>query len=176
MPTSHLEDRFRPPRREAHCRGPAIRVEGSARIDAPAARVFAFMDCPEHQAQMTPGLATLGGVRRLPGGGWAARYSYRLAGIGFEGRVRAVEYVPGERVVLALSGPLQGLVWWSCVPEGPDTLLTCGAEFTLPPALLRGVAGDYFHGHSERELGAVLAYLQDRLPGVVWGRQARAPR
>lgn len=139
-----------------------IRVEKSVMVHATREQVFAFIDWPEHQSLIPLGAAALSGVTRLPCGGVGAHFTFRTAGLAFHGRVLTTEYLPGHRVVLALNGPLKGLVWWLLAPNGRETLLTCGTEYELPPTLLHGVSESYFHGCGERELGATLTRLQER--------------
>lgn len=140
-----------------------IRVENSVVVHATREQVFAFIDRPEHQMWIPLGPTRFTRVKRLSGGGVSARFSFPMAGLSFHGGLLTTEYVPGERTVLILDGPLKGLVWWLLTPEGQETLLTCGAEYELPPTLLGGVCESYFQSHGGRGLDAALARLQRRL-------------
>jgi hypothetical protein len=87
-----------------------MHVGDHAWIDAPVEEVFAYMDLPENQTEITPSLSTVETVGRLPNGGTRASYTYRMVGIPFDGEVVATEYEPDERVVFEMTGNLEGTI------------------------------------------------------------------
>lgn len=140
-----------------------IHLERSVVIRAPVGRVFAYVERPEHQVQITPGLTEVWEVRRPAHPGLSARYTYRLAGVELRGRVRTTEYRPGRRLALALGGRVRGQVQWTFEAAREGTRLTYALTCTLPAPLLRGVAESYLRAYAEREMESTLTHLRSRL-------------
>lgn len=133
-------------------------------IAAPVDRVFAFMDTPAHQAEITPSLSESTLVERLPNGGSRARYTYRIFGLSFSGEVRATDYVPEERIVWIMEGNLQGTIRWYFDPSDAGCRFTYAATYQIPgPTLFRPVVRPLVRRYNEREVHALVQTLKKRL-------------
>ena len=133
-------------------------------IAAPVNRVFAFMDTPTHQAEITPSLSQSTLIERLPSGGSRARYTYRIWGLSLSGEVHATDYVPNERIVWSMRGELRGTVRWYFEPSEPGSRVTYAATYRVPgPRLLRSLARPLVRRYNEREVHALLQNLKQRL-------------
>lgn len=133
---------------------------------APVEEVFAYMDEPAHQPDITPSLTRARLVERLPNGGSHVEYTYRIFGIPFTGTVRATDYVPNERIVWAMEGDLQGTIRWYFSPldatEG--TRFTYAATYALPgPSVLHPLIALAVRRYNEREVADLLQSLRTRL-------------
>lgn len=135
-------------------------------IPAPVDAVFAFMDDPAHQPEITPSLTRSELVERLPHGGARVRYTYRILGVSFDGEVRATNYAPDERIVWAMTGDLRGTLRWyfSSLDGDSGTRFTYAATYALPgPALARPLLGPLVRRYNEREVDRLLQSLRARL-------------
>jgi len=141
-------------------------------IAAPVDRVFAFMDAPAHQAEITPSLSESVLIERLPNGGSWAHYTYRILGLSFTGEVRATDYVPDERIVWSMEGDLQGTIRWYFEPSDAGCRIIYAATYQIPgPRLLRPLTRFLVRRYNEREVSTLLHNLKERLesPGT-YGR------
>ncbi|MEF8941034.1 MAG: SRPBCC family protein, partial [Salinivenus sp.] len=135
-------------------------------IPAPVDAVFAFMDDPAHQPEITPSLTRSELVERLPNGGSRVRYTYRILGVSFDGEVRATDYAPNDRIVWAMTGDLRGTLRWYFSPldEDSGTRFTYAATYVLPgPGLARPLLGPLVRRYNEREVDRLLQALRARL-------------
>ncbi|PSQ44405.1 SRPBCC family protein, partial [Halobacteriales archaeon SW_7_68_16] len=62
-----------------------MRISGTATVPASVGEVFGYMDVPENQAAITPGLIRSQLVERLDNGGSRVAYTYRLFGLTYRG-------------------------------------------------------------------------------------------
>jgi uncharacterized membrane protein len=135
-------------------------------LSASVEDVFAYMDDPAHQPEITPSLTRSELVERLPNGGSRVRYTYRILGVSFDGEVRATDYAPNERIVWAMTGDLRGTIRWYFSPldRGAGTRFVYAATYALPgPALTRPLLGPLVRRYNEREVGQLLQTLRTRL-------------
>ena len=135
-------------------------------IAAPVGDVFAYMDAPAHQTDITPSLTRSELVERLPNGGSRAAYTYRVLGIPVSGEVRATDYVPNERIIWTMTGGLRGTIRWYFEPRGEasDTRFTYAATYAIPgPALLRPVLAPLVRRYNKREVHTLLQNLRAQL-------------
>jgi uncharacterized protein YndB with AHSA1/START domain len=128
--------------------------------------VFAYMDEPAHQPEITPSLTRSELVERLPNGGSRVRYTYRILGVSFDGEVRATDYVPNERIVWSMTGDLRGTLRWYFSPLDGDrgSRFVYAATYALPgPALARPLLGPLLRRYNEREVGRLLRRIRTHL-------------
>jgi len=141
-----------------------VTVQEHVDISVPRSDVFAYMDEPVHQAEITPSLVRSELIERLPNGGSRAAYTYSFLGIAFEGEVRATTYQPPERIVFAMSGDLEGEITWTfnALSEAA-TRVRYTASYAIPVPVLQKAAEAVARRYNEREVRTLLANLKDRL-------------
>lgn len=153
-------------------------VTRSTVLAAPPAEVFAYLDEPANQADVTPGIAEAERVERLDNGGNHARYVYRMLGVELDGEVRATAYVPDERITYAVEGAVEGTIDWRFEPAGADgepsgnratapaTRFTYAADYDLPGDVLAAAAARVAQGYNRRQVDRTLANLEARFGAV----------
>jgi carbon monoxide dehydrogenase subunit G len=139
--------------------------QGSAtiHIDAPVARVFAFMNEPANQTAITPSLVESTEVGRMPNGGARAEYAYKMAGMTFRGHVEATELEPDRLIAFAMRGDIAGEIRWRFEPEGDGARFTYAADYEIPGSLLARLAEPIAARYNQRELDSAVANLKERL-------------
>lgn len=141
-----------------------VAVQEQIEISVPRDDVFAYMDAPAHQAEITPSLVRSELIERLPNGGSRAAYTYSFMGIAFEGEVRATTYEPPERIVFAMQGDLEGEIAWTFhALSAAMTRVTYAATYDVPVPVLKKAAEVVARRYNEREVRTLLANLKDRL-------------
>lgn len=143
---------------------PVLTVRDHIHIDAPPEDVFAFLDTPERQPEVTPSLTASTLIERLDNGGSRVRYTFGLLGWDFTGEVRATDYAPPERIVWSLTGDLHGTLRWYLEPTNGGTTFTYAATYVVPgPAFLRPVLTPLVRRLNHRELRKLLAAVRARV-------------
>lgn len=143
-----------------------ITVRQHVDIEASVETVFAYMDEPGHQPEITPSLTRSHLLERLPSGGARVAYTYKILGLPFSGEVRATDYVPNERIVWAMTGGLQGTLRWYFQRLARDerARFTYAATYALPgPSVLHPLLKPLVRRYNEREIQALLQRLKARL-------------
>lgn len=137
-----------------------IEVTDSAEIDAPVADVFAFMDDPENHVTVTPSLAAVENIERLPNGGKRLDHEFRMAGVSLSGELEEVERAEDERMLFEMRGQLSGEIELGF--EGVDgaTRLTYTGRYEVPGRVLSAVARPFLVRYNERELSTTLANVR----------------
>ncbi|WP_324661582.1 SRPBCC family protein [Haloarcula sediminis] len=138
-----------------------MHASASIVIARPPKAVFEFMDVPENQARISPRLSAVETVGTLDSGGKLATYTYRLAGLSFDGAVRGIEHDPPEAITFEMVGDIAGEIRWRFEPADGGTRVTYTATYDLglPPVagpLLSPVL-DWFN---QRELEQTLENLR----------------
>lgn len=135
-------------------------------LAAPVENVFAYMDDPTRQPDLTPSLTRSHLVERLPNGGSHVEYTYRLLGFPLSGTLHATDYVPNERIVWAMRGDLNGTIrWYFASLDTPDrSRFTYAATYALPgPSFTQTLLAPVVRRYNEREVHTLLRTLRDRL-------------
>lgn len=140
-----------------------IEVSTDVTIDAPLAEVFAYMDRPENQTEITPSLTRSERLEALPNGGKRVAYTYTMAGVDLDGEIEAVEYEPESRIRWEMTGDLAGEITWSFESVDEGTRVTYASAYDLPVPVIDRLAEPFVERYNERELRTTLENLQTRI-------------
>lgn len=138
-------------------------VSESVRIDRPVETVFEFLDDPRNHAEITPSLASVGGIERLENGGKRVEHTYEMAGISLSGELVERVHEQNERMVFGMEGDLSGEIEITFEGDDETTTVTYSADYDLPGRVLSKLAAPLIRRYNERELSKTLANLQARL-------------
>jgi uncharacterized membrane protein len=144
-----------------------IEIEETISIDAPVADVFAYMDRPENQLEITPSLTRAETVERLENGGKRVAYTYTMAGVDLDGHIEAVRYEPERRIQWEMTGDLGGEIDWRFEGDGDGTGITYAAGYEVPGGVLESVVAPFVERYNERELRTTLENLRTRVESEV---------
>ncbi len=75
------------------------KIEKSLFINAQVEKVFGFMAKPENLPEIWPSLQEVRNVQPLPNGGYTYDWTYKMAGIRFEGHAKWTEFIENQRIV-----------------------------------------------------------------------------
>lgn len=135
-------------------------------VAVPPAEVFAYMEDPSHQTDITPNLARAELIEHLENGGSRVQYTYRVLGVSFSGEAQTMDYLPEERIVWSVTGDLQGTLRWYFTPlsRHSKTRFTYALTVRIPgPAFLRPFLPLLARRHSERVVQTLLRRLSMQL-------------
>jgi carbon monoxide dehydrogenase subunit G len=137
-----------------------VHESATTRIDGPPDRIFAFLDDPQNHATITPSLHDIRHVEPLDNGGKALEYTYKMAGIGIDGRLVQTVHDRPARQVFALENGLSGELSYELRPDDDATVVTATADYEIPGRVLSAVAEPFVRRYNERELETVLENLR----------------
>lgn len=112
----------------------------SAVVHAPIAEVYSYLDDPNHWPEFWPSLVEIKDVRELPNGGHSNRWTYKMAGVRFEGTREDVEHITDQRIVAKTHGGIDSTQTWALEPQGDDTKVTFRVDYTVPTPVLGKLA------------------------------------
>lgn len=141
-----------------------LSVSETVAIDAPLSDVFAYMDDPHNQAEITPSLSDVRSVEDRGDDGKRLDYTYTMAGVSLDGTLETTTYEPESRVVFDMvEGPLSGELTWVFETTDDETRVTYSASYELPSSVLEAVVRPFAERYNERELETALQNLKTRL-------------
>jgi uncharacterized protein YndB with AHSA1/START domain len=139
-------------------------IERSVFIKAPPERVFAFLADHANDTQWLPGMVD---TRNFTGESTDYRWewTYKMAGISFNGTGQTLEYDPPRRVVVETRGGVVSTWAWTLEPEEDGTRVSLQMEYTVPGAALGKLAEKLLLSQNEKAASQGMANLQRILEG-----------
>ena len=134
----------------------------SIEINAPADRVFAYLDEPMNLPDWMPGMVE---VRNVIGTGAGQQYewSYKMAGIVMRGQTTVIEYVVNDCAVHQNIGSISA-IWGYCLePSEQGTRVTIDVEYSIPIPVIGKLAERIVLRRNEREFHLAMENLKELL-------------
>lgn len=139
------------------------KIEKSIFINTPVDKVFAFMAEPGNLPEIWPSLLEVRNVKPLPNGGYCYDWTYKLAGIRFEGQAEWTEFVKDERIVYISEIGIPSTFIWTYQAEGSGTRVSVDVEYSIPGTALSRLTEPIIHKMNEHESETILANLKVRM-------------
>ncbi|WP_299028909.1 SRPBCC family protein [uncultured Thermanaerothrix sp.] len=141
------------------------KIEKTILINAPVEKVFGFMSQPENLPRIWPSLQEIRNVQSLPNGGYSYDWTYKMAGIRFDGKAEWVEFVKNERILDKNESSIPSTFIWSFQAKEGGTQVTLNVEYTIPGSVTNKLAEPIIHKVNEQEALTVLANLKAYMEG-----------
>jgi carbon monoxide dehydrogenase subunit G len=128
-------------------------------VNAPVERVFAFLADHINDPQWLPGMVD----SRNPvgeGTGYHWEWTYKMAGIPFDGTGRVTEHDPPRRHVVETQGGVTSTWAWTLEPEGDGTHILLEMAYTVPVVAVGKIAERLLLKQNEKAADEGLANLQ----------------
>jgi uncharacterized membrane protein len=140
------------------------KVERSITINAPVEKVFAYIDGPTNQLEWLPSVTE---VKDITGQGVGCHYrwTYKMAGLRFEGETTFTEHIHNERIVTQSKGGIDSTWTFSFEPHDGGTKLNLEVEYTIPIPVLGRLAEGLVLRQNEREGDLAMANIKARMEG-----------
>jgi carbon monoxide dehydrogenase subunit G len=138
-------------------------VEKSIVIAAQPDQIFAFIAEPTNLPEIWPSLVEVHDVTPAANGGSDFKWTYKMAGMRFEGTSTALEFTPPTRISTATKGGISSTTTLTVAPEGDATRVTFHADLTVPGKLLGKLAEPLVIRENNKEAEALLANLKTRM-------------
>jgi len=140
-----------------------VTIEKSVLVKAPREKVYAYLEDPRHLPEIWPSMVEVADVAELPAGGHRFHWTYKMAGMRFEGDSETVEIQPEAHYVQKNTGQIPSTFDWTFVGKDGSTELRMKTEYEIPETLLGKLARPFLVKLNEREAETVLGNLKDRL-------------
>jgi len=125
---------------------------------------FTYVSDPKNLPEIWPSLVEVKDVKDLPEHvGSTYNWTYKMAGMRFEGTTEVTEFVPNKRTVVKDHGAIEGTRTILLQPENGSTKYTTIVEYTIPTPLLGKLAERLIVKLNEHEGETVLANLKTRM-------------
>jgi uncharacterized membrane protein len=132
-------------------------------INAPINKVFDFVSNPNNLPVIWPSMVEVRDVQPSPVGGFNFSWTYKMAGMRFEGASETVENVPNRREVTKSKKGIENTFIWTYELEAGMTRVTVETEYTVPILLLGKLAEAFIVKQNEHEAEMILANLKVRM-------------
>jgi carbon monoxide dehydrogenase subunit G len=136
-----------------------ITIERSFPVQAPPEQVFTFLADHANDPQWLPGMVD---SRNFVGEGVGYRWewTFKMAGIPFDGVGQVVEHDPYRRHVVETQGGVLSTWAWTLEPEGEGTRISLRMEYTVPVAAVGKLAEKLLLRQNEKAADEGLVNLQ----------------
>jgi uncharacterized protein YndB with AHSA1/START domain len=134
-------------------------------IQAPAEKIFAYVNDPYNLPEFWPSMLEVKDVKRLPNGGTSCKFAYKMAGIRLEAFMEDTECVLNQRTVSKVSGGIEAWTTFTYEPVGQGTKVTLEDEYKVPVPVIGKLAEAVILKINEQEGLTVLANLKARMEG-----------
>ncbi len=141
-----------------------IRVEKSVSINAPIAKVFDYMADPKSNLDFMPGMMDVKDIHETKNHiGTHFRWTYKMAGLRFEGETTVLEWIKNEKVVTQGKGGINSKWFFTYTPTEAGTALSLVVEYDVPIPVLGKIAEAVIRRQNEREAELALSNIKDRM-------------
>jgi uncharacterized membrane protein len=139
-------------------------IEKSVLIDAPLEKVFAYYAEAENLPEIWPSLLEVKDIERAPEG-WIKRFkwTYKMAGMRFEGSSEVVVHEKDRRLVTESKGGIESTIENLFEEVDGKTRVTDRTQYRVPIPLLGKVAERFLAKSNEHEAEIILANLKARM-------------
>jgi uncharacterized protein YndB with AHSA1/START domain len=138
-------------------------MEKDIRIAAPPADVFALIADPARLPAVWPSLVEVRDVTVNETGGSDFSWTYRMAGLKFDGHSTTTEYAPPTRLVSVGKGGIANTFTWTVTADGDGTALAVHVDYAIPGALLGKLAEPLIMRQNAKEMDEILANIKSTL-------------
>ncbi len=140
-------------------------VEKSIVIAAPAETIFDFIADPTSLSIVWPAMTEVREVTPNPLGGADFSWTYRMAGMRFDGHTRITGYDRPRRLSGVSTFGITSAVTWTLRAEGARTVVTMYGEYDLPPSPFRKIAKPFVIRENLKEAELILTTIKEKLEG-----------
>jgi ribosome-associated toxin RatA of RatAB toxin-antitoxin module len=138
-----------------------VKVERSILLNAPVEQVFDYMADVHSNLEIIPGMIDIRDIQETPSHiGSHFRWTYKMAGIKFDGETTVLEWEQYKRVVTDSKGGIRAKWYFTYGREAAGSKLTIAVEYEVPMPVLGKLAEAVVHRQNEKELELALSNVK----------------
>lgn len=153
-------------------RRPSVKL--TTEIAAPVEKVFAFYSDPANSPQVWPSLVDVRNVSYEGGRPTTYEWTYKMAGVRFDGTGIITAYEPNRLVTLETTGGIKSRQHMTYEQRGDVTVLQEEVEYEVPIPLLGRLAERVLLRMNERELQTLHANIKELMEAEVQAAEPAA--
>jgi len=139
-------------------------VEKSTEINAPVEKVFSYLENSESNVEWLPGMMEVREINKTENNiGTHFRWTYKMAGLRFEGETTVVEHIPNSKIVTQSKGGINSTWTFTFEQKGGGTKLTIKVDYTVPVPVLGKLAEALVLKQNNREADLALSNIKERM-------------
>ena len=137
-------------------------IHKSVTIDAPAEKVYEFVDNPENFSKYVPNVERVVDIKRSEGRlGDSFRAIYKVMGVTFDEKFTVTEHQPPHKAASRFEGGMKGTFDWSFEPQGQQTKTTVDVRYELAGgALGKAIDALVLERTNEKTIGDMLQNMR----------------
>ena len=139
------------------------KLSRSTTVHARVEDVFDFLEDKTHFPEFWPSMLDVSDIRDLPNGGKHFHWTYKMAGLRFEGDTEEIEVVPNKKLVGKNEKGIESTVTWLMDGHGEETDLTFEVDYNIPVPVLGKLAEKVVLKLNENEADAVIANVKTQI-------------
>jgi carbon monoxide dehydrogenase subunit G len=139
------------------------KIHKSTHIHAPVEKVFAFMNDPRNLPEVWPAMIETRDLTPSALGGYDFGWTYKMAGMKFEGASQIKEYTLNQRTVTQSTKGIDSQFTWTYKPLDNGTEFTVEVEYKVPIPLIGRLAETLILKQNEHEAETMLDNLKARM-------------
>jgi uncharacterized membrane protein len=139
------------------------KIDKSIIIHAPVEKVFKFMADPYNLQEIWPAMVEIRDVTENPLGGMNFGWTYKMAGMKFDGASVITEFIPNKRSVTHSTKGIESTFCWEYEEVAEGTHLHLEVEYKVPIPLIGKIAEAIILKQNEHEAHTTLHNLKDRM-------------
>ena len=142
------------------------KIERSVTINAPVKKIFDYIADPKLQVEWLPGMIEVKDIKQTEECvGSTYKFSYKVAGMRFEGEDIVEEYIPNKKMVTRSKGGIESSWTWNFEPYNDKTKVEVIVEYKVPIPVLGKIAEALVLKQNQREADHALANIKDKMEG-----------
>ena len=141
------------------------KVSRSTTVHRRVEDVFDFLEDKTHFPEFWPSMMDVSDVQNLPNGGKRFHWTYKMAGLRFEGDSDEIEVIPNRKLVSKNEKGIESTVTWLMDGHGEDTDLTFEVDYKVPVPVLGKLAEKVAVKLNENEADTMIANLKTQIEG-----------
>jgi uncharacterized membrane protein len=135
-------------------------------IEAPVARVFAYVNDPENFPTYWPSMIEVSNVKKGTDGGRSFDFLYKMAGVKLRGHSDSVEFVENKHVASKSEGAIPSRFDWDFSGKDGMTEISLKVDYQLPAGAVGKLTEPILTRINEREADSMLDNLKSTLEGT----------
>lgn len=144
-----------------------VKVERSVVVNTPVEKVFDFMADPRANLEVMPSMIDVRDVEDPPGHvGGHFHWTYKLAGLKFDGESKVLEWEKNRRVVTESKTGIRTRWCFTYEPVSTGVRMTVAVEYDVPVPVLGRLAEAVVRRQNEKELELILSNVKARVEGA----------
>jgi carbon monoxide dehydrogenase subunit G len=134
-------------------------------INAPVEKVFEYMSHPENLVDIWPSMVNVKNIAEQPDGGITYDWTYKMAGLKFNGTSVTKETIENKRSVVVNEKGIPSTFVWQYRPQNGGMVLDVEIEYKVPTPVLGKLAEKAIVKINDHEAETLLANLKVVMEG-----------